>query len=408
MALVALFLLGGAPCASAQQAIADVVIQHGILKVRREEGERIFREIGLKIPLAETDVVHSGKDTRATITVRETGESITLYSDSHLQMSEVRPRRSLFQLAVGKALFLVRAAEKTLRETTGTPRQTTVRTATVTVGVKGTEFVVGTKDDESYVMTVAGTVSVRPGADLQREVEVKSGEAYYATAAQAPARPVTVSDETTRRVLREDGLDALRKASGAPQPAPRPAPSQELLGISSRIGAGYQQIGVPLTGSGASALAVSSPGFLLGIEYSLLGPVTLEVTGFRGTVGSADGGSAATTPPAGGGAVSALTMTAGMRGGFGPSLFWAAHAGLLREWIDYRQDQGEVLGLALRGPMARLQVDYQLTNAGTAGISYALARVEATGTVVDRLRAQGITAETGTVQALALTWGVRF
>jgi len=412
IALVLLCLLlplfvGAAP-ASAQQTVADLVIQRGIIKVRRDEGERIFREIGLKIPLAETDVVHSGKDTRATISVHETEETITLYSDSHLRMSEVRPRRSLFQLAVGKALFLVRAAEKTVRESTGNERETTVRTATVTIGVKGTEFVVGTKEDESYVMTVEGTVTVSPSADPQREVQVKRGEGYFASSEQAPARAVPVSSETRQRVLREDGLDALRKASGAPEPAPAPAPEHKPLGLSARLGPAFQRIEVPLSGRGASALVVESGGAQLGFEYSLFGPVTLDVTGFRGDVGSTAGGSADTSPPAGGGAVSSLATLAGIRGALGPSFSWSAHAGLYQESIIFRQDQGQALGLALHGPLGRFQLDYRLTNVWFVGLSYALARVESSGSLVNRLREQGIGADTGTVRVLSLAGGVNF
>jgi hypothetical protein len=399
--LLPLLLLAGAGSVSAQQTVADVVILKGILKVRRDESERIYREIGLKIPLVETDVVHSGKDTRAKITVRETGETITLYADSHLRMSEIRSQRSLFQLAIGKALFLVRPAEKEAAR-----RETLVRTATVTVGVKGTEFVVGSKEDESYVMTVAGTVSVRPGADPQREVQVKRGEAYFATPDQAPAQAVPVSAATRQRVLREDGLDALRKASGAPDL--NPPPPAEPIGLGARIGLGYQRIEVPLSGTGASALAVESEGVQLSLEYSLFGPVTLDFTGFRGGVGSASGGSVDISPPSGGGAVSSLSAMLGVRAALGRSLSWAAHAGLIRETVTFKQEQGETLGLSLSGPAGRVQVDYRLTEVWFAGLSYALARVDASGSLVNQLGGQGIQADSGTMQVLSLTAGANF
>jgi hypothetical protein len=397
--LIVLLALTSAVSAFAQQPVADAVIQRGIIKVRRENREHIFRDIGLKIPLYETDVVHSGKDTRAVITVRETGESITLFADSHFAVAEVGKLQSRFQLAIGKALFLVRRAEDLVRETT-------VQTATATVGVKGTEFVVGAKEDESYVMTVDGTVSVHPSAAPQREVKVLPGQAYYAGADQAPTGPVQVTAEQQRRVLNEEGLDALRKASGAPDRGP--APVYEPLGLGARMGLGYQRIELPITGGKASKLAVNSFGVVLGMEFSLLGPVTLDVTGFRGGVDSTEGGSEQTRPPDGGGAVSSLSGMLGARGSLGHALSWALHAGLYQEAIVFRRDEGEPLDLGLRGPIARAELDYRLSRLWFLGFSFGVARVEASGSLVDRLREQGVTAHAATVQIAALTAGTGF
>ena len=82
--------------------------------------------------------------------------------------------------------------------------------------------------------------------------------------------------------------------------------------------------------------------------------------------------------------------------------------GLFQEAVTFRRVEGESLNLSLRGPIAEAKLDYRLTDVWFVGLSYALARVEASGSLVNRLRAHGIGTEPGTVQVLSLAGGVNF
>jgi hypothetical protein len=149
------------------------------------------------------DIVHTSADTRATIHMAASENKVNLYSATYFTVEEVSPKRLGFAMEVGKALFnLFRGAD--------TQRQYNVRTPTATVGVKGTEFYVGTDGDTTFLLTVGGVVGMVNNAFQQREVVAEVRQASAARAREVPTPPILVPENAVQRVQEEDGLQAFR------------------------------------------------------------------------------------------------------------------------------------------------------------------------------------------------------
>jgi len=213
-----------------------------------------------------------------------------------------------------------------------------------------------------------------------------------------------VTPEARERVLEEEGLETLRRASGAP--TRRPPSVYGPLGTGARIGFGLHWLQLPLQGTGASELSLSSPGVFLGSEFRLLGPVTLDVWGFRGIPDGVDGGTESIGPSGSGGTVTALAALIGFRGSAGSSLSWAVHAGSMQEVVTF--PGGDTPSLTLGGAIGQARLDLRLSGPWYAGIALSMAQLEADGQFVDRLKEEGVQPGTATMQTLALTWGARF
>ena len=195
--LLLLFFWGFAvSLAHGQAPVGELEVEQGRVKIRHLTVERIFEEVGLRIPVFVGDALHTSGDTRVKIRFRDEDEIITLYSNTHFKIAVHNPRRSGFFLNIGKAFFGVLRRRNPFE----------VKTAQATIGVKGTEFVVGTDGQKSFLLTVTGVVGMRSVAFPGREVVVTQDQASSVEANQPPAPPVAVTPETRDQIVAEEGL----------------------------------------------------------------------------------------------------------------------------------------------------------------------------------------------------------
>jgi hypothetical protein len=378
--------------------VGEVVIQRGLLKIRRLAEERVFQERGLVIPVFESDVIHTGRETRVVFTLFETRESVTIYADTHVRVAELRRERGNFVLDTGKALFSL------LREL-ATEREMTVQTRTVTVGVKGTEFIVGAREEESFALTLDGTIAVTPSAAPEREIRVEPGQMYFVTPETVPPQPVAVSPQAQQRIRTEDGLGGLRDAAGLTPVEPRREPSLFL-----RTGVATHYVTMPYRDSGRRTVTLAGGGLLLSVEYRAWGPLIMEAMAFQGGLDHITGAGASVRDE---GDTTTAALSAGLRQDFGGALSASLAAGPFRHWSRVERapmpesGSGETT-VNLEGGLARVTLDYVLET----GIAFTLAgyygRGSASGTGPDRLRAQGSRLDAATLSAVALTVGARF
>ena len=179
-----------------QAPVGELEVEQGRVKIRHLTVERIFEEVGLRIPVFVGDALHTSGDTRVKIRFRDEDEIITLYSNTHFKIAVHNPRRSGFFLNIGKAFFGVLRRRNPFE----------VKTAQATIGIKGTEFVVGTDGQKSFLLTVTGVVGMRSVAFPGREVVVTQDQASSVEANQPPAPPVAVTPETRDQIVAEEGL----------------------------------------------------------------------------------------------------------------------------------------------------------------------------------------------------------
>lgn len=401
--LLALLLLALAVARAMAQdaAVGEAVLERGLLKLRRGEAERVYQRPGARVRLAERDVLRTGAETRVTVRVAATGQTVTLYSNTHLHMARLRPEETNYDLNVGKALFA--AVQRLLGGS-----RVSVDTPTVVVGVKGTEFVVGSREDESYVLTLQGRVGVTPKAAPEREVEVRPDELYYVAREEVPAEARPVSPAQRQRIVEEEGLEPFREAAGlgAEPPAEEPEP----LGLTFRFGPAAQHIGVRL--GGGEERWVESAGLTVALGWRLAGPLFVELMAYDGRVtgsGSVAGDPADASSDAEGNSA-AIAALLGLRGRLGAS--WIGHvaAGPFRSWTNLEEPDVGLprRTLNLEGGLVRLGADYLFLEDGMAGVSLAYGNAEASGTEVERLRRLGLDPGRSDSVLLSLTLGVRF
>jgi FecR protein len=195
--------------------IGELVVQQGLLKVRRNEQELVFRASQRKIPMFVGDEVQSAKETRATLSFRKNDEVIVLYASSYFRVEDVQPVRSVFALSVGKAIFAVaRRLSQQIFE---------VRTPTATIGVKGTEFVVGTDGiHKTFLLTLTGAVSMSSNDFPDIEVLVRKDQASFTTKGKLPTPPSPVTPEMRESIRSDEGLKSMISAEALAPPPPEP------------------------------------------------------------------------------------------------------------------------------------------------------------------------------------------
>ena len=236
--LLLLFFWGFAvSLAFGQAPVGELEVEQGRVKIRHLTDERVFEEVGLRIPVFVGDALHTSGDTRVKIRFRDEDEIITLYSNTHFKIAVHNPRRSGFFLNIGKAFFGVLRRRNPFE----------VKTAQATIGIKGTEFVVGTDGQKSFLLTVTGVVAMRSVAFPGREVVVTQDQASSVEANQPPAPPVAVTPETRDQILAEEGLAQFEVITFE---TPEPGTEEEAQGEESQGEEGQEEEGQEEEGEG--------------------------------------------------------------------------------------------------------------------------------------------------------------
>lgn len=208
--LAAMLLAAGGAAAQGSRPVGELVLTKGVVKIRSVTGrEAVVTDIGRRFAVRVGDVVQSGRDTKATIFFRDEREKVSLYSNTQFKIEELSPRRTWFALSIGKAFFAAIA---------GVRRNTfNVRTATATIGVKGTEFVVGTDGESTFLLTIKGLVTMVNPEFPDVVVEVGASQASTVRANQQPTPPVDVAPEDMETIVAQDGNEAFEAV--VPPPA---------------------------------------------------------------------------------------------------------------------------------------------------------------------------------------------
>ena len=204
----------GATELSAAEPVGVLVVEQGMVKVRRDNVEQVYRASSQKIPVYVGDELQSAKNTRAKVSLRNNTDSVNLYSSTFFRVDNVQPARSNFVLSIGKALFV--AARRLSQEVFE------VRTPTATIGVKGTEFVVGTDGAEKTVLlTVTGTVGLATLGLPGGEVLVGRDRASFVNRGKPPTPPIEVTPQLRDAIKGEDGLKSMIDLEAQVPPPPQ-------------------------------------------------------------------------------------------------------------------------------------------------------------------------------------------
>ena len=83
-------------------------------------------------------------------------------------------------------------------------RRFRMRTANAMIGVKGTDFIVGTADGDTSLLTLSGSVSFASISAPDIEVEVGTNQASKIQASKPPTVPVEVPPQVREEVIQGD------------------------------------------------------------------------------------------------------------------------------------------------------------------------------------------------------------
>ena len=167
----------------------------------------------LIVELELGEQVLTGKNTRARIEMREKEEEIRLRVDTLFKVNSLDLDQTEVEMPTGKARFKIK---RKLNRKKKQRRKFNVRTVTALVGVRGTEFVMGSSGASTSLLTLAGSVEMAAVAAPEIKVEVSIGEASKLDVGKAPTPPITVPPALQNSIVESDSADTFGEVSFPP------------------------------------------------------------------------------------------------------------------------------------------------------------------------------------------------
>ena len=167
----------------------------------------------LIVELELGEQVLTGKNTRARIKMRGKEEEIRLRVDTLFKVNSLDSDQTEVEMPTGKARFKIK---RKLNRKKKQRRKFNVRTVTALVGVRGTEFVMGTSGASTSLLTLAGSVEMAAVAAPEIKVEVSIGEASKLDVGKAPTPPITVPPALQNSIVESDSADTFGEVSFPP------------------------------------------------------------------------------------------------------------------------------------------------------------------------------------------------
>ena len=195
----------------------QLYLETGRVKVKNQGKVRFLSHSDplnpLIVELELGEQVLTGKNTRARIEMREKEEEIRLRVDTLFKVNSLDSDQTEVEMPTGKARFKIK---RKLNRKKKQRRKFNVRTVTALVGVRGTEFVMGTSGASTRLLTLAGSVEMAAVAAPEIKVEVSIGEASKLDVGKAPTPPISVPPALQNSIVESDSADTFGEVSFPP------------------------------------------------------------------------------------------------------------------------------------------------------------------------------------------------
>ncbi len=201
---------------------AELELEMGLVKIMRAGKALVFNEKGSKIPLLLKDEIQTGANSKAQIRLPGKDETIKLGSRSFFGLDNLTENQTQVSLLTGKGQFKVtprKSARKPLRQKGKRRNRFKIRTVTAVVGVRGTEFVLGTSGSQTNLLTISGLVTIAPVEAPEIEVEVPENQASQVQQGLAPTPPIPVAAEIQEQIIQEDSPQVFNVVDYPPAPS---------------------------------------------------------------------------------------------------------------------------------------------------------------------------------------------
>ena len=206
---------------AAEEAELELELELGLVKIMRAGKALVFSEKGSKIPLLLKDEIQTGANSKAQIRLPGKDETIKLGSRSFFGLDNLSEDQTQVSLLTGKGQFKVtpgKSARKPLRQKGKRRNRFKIRTVTAVVGVRGTEFVLGTSGSQTNLLTISGLVTIAPVEAPEIEVEVPENQASQVQQGLAPTPPIPVAAEIQEQIIQEDSPQVFNVVDYPPAP----------------------------------------------------------------------------------------------------------------------------------------------------------------------------------------------
>ena len=200
---------------------AELELEMGLVKIMRAGKALVFSKKGSKIPLLLKDEIQTGANSKAQIRLPGKDETIKLGSRSFFGLDNLTEDQTQVSLLTGKGQFKVtprKSARKPLRQKGKRRNRFKIRTVTAVVGVRGTEFVLGTSGSQTNLLTISGLVTIAPVEAPEIEVEVPENQASQVQQGLAPTPPIPVAAEIQEQIIQEDSPQVFNVVDYPPAP----------------------------------------------------------------------------------------------------------------------------------------------------------------------------------------------
>ena len=195
----------------------QLYLETGRVKVKNQGKVRFLSHSDplnpLIVELELGEQVLTGKNTRARIKMRGKEEEIRLRVDTLFKVNSLDSNQTEVEMPTGKARFKIK---RKLNRKKKQRRKFNVRTVTALIGVKGTEFVMGTSGASTSLLTLDGSVEMAAVAAPEIKVEVSIGEASKLDVGKAPTPPITVPPALQNSIVESDSADTFGEVSFPP------------------------------------------------------------------------------------------------------------------------------------------------------------------------------------------------
>ena len=201
---------------------AELELEMGLVKIMRADKALVFSKKGSKIPLLLKDEIQTGANSKAQIRLSGKDETIKLGSRSFFGLDNLTEDQTQVSLLTGKGQFKVtprKSARKPLRQKGKRRNRFKIRTVTAVVGVRGTEFVLGTSGSQTNLLTISGLVTIAPVEAPEIEVEVPENQASQVQQGLAPTPPIPVAAEIQEQIIQEDSPQVFNVVDYPPAPS---------------------------------------------------------------------------------------------------------------------------------------------------------------------------------------------
>ena len=195
----------------------QLYLETGRVKVKNQGKVRFLSHSDplnpLIVELELGEQVLTGKNTRARIKMRGKEEEIRLRVDTLFKVNSLDSDQTEVEMPTGKARFKIK---RKLNRKKKQRRKFNVRTVTALIGVRGTEFVMGTSGASTSLLNLDGSVEMAAVAAPEIKVEVSIGEASKLDVGKAPTPPISVPPALQNSIVESDSADTFGEVSFPP------------------------------------------------------------------------------------------------------------------------------------------------------------------------------------------------